>query len=296
MKFESYPQRVMIEITSMCNYKCCGCPTLSPFKSNGHMPVDLFFKIIDEIGYHVEKVMLWNFGEPLTHPDIQEMLQGVDKYPILKLLSTNGSLLKNFSDYDFLQSIDILIISINGITEGTYQIHQEGGCLHDVTEVLPEVINSLKDSNTVVVMQTLAHKGNMTDLENLVQFAKSYGFDELSIKSFNVMDEKQETYYKFVPENPMYSRYASLYSKSDFCLNGLVINWNGEVNPCCWDYFNSTVVGNVSSTSVFDVWNSCYVKTLQKKIQEKKYLPFCHRCTGARIIRKVKLTDKAVVR
>ena len=58
------------------------------------------------------------------------------------------------------------------------------------------------------------------------------------------MDKKQETFDKFVPADSSFSRYkhglneSPKYSENKTypCQEWMVINWDGSVNPCCWDY------------------------------------------------------------
>lgn len=288
---KDYPEKVMVEVSSICNYKCEGCPNLNLPRGNNNMDPELFYKIFDEIKFKTKKAMLWNFGEPLIHPEIENMLDYISSHPIFKVLSTNGALLSKFESYEFLKSLDVLVVSINGFTEETYAIHQKGGYLKNVEKSLPKLIQTLKNSKTVVNLQTVLHKGNLHEIDLVEKFAKKYAFDEYTIKSFNVMDSNEETHNKYVPNEAQYSRYSENQRiKSDFCKKGLVINWNGEVNPCCWDYKGENIIGNVNETSIYDVWKSN--NKFREEIDNGKYLPICNNCFDSRTIKKEKLFDK----
>ena len=79
-KLDDYPPYLQIEPSSICNYRCVFC-----FESDktftrrsagfmGHMPLDLFQRIIDEIHGKVEFLSLASRGEPLLCPEIVPML------------------------------------------------------------------------------------------------------------------------------------------------------------------------------------------------------------------------------
>lgn len=131
------------------------------------------------------------------------------------------------------------------------------------------------------------YKENMDQLSQLESFGKEHGFDEVVLKSFNVMDHKEETLKKYVPDIKKFSRYADgslknapTLNNTDFpCLNWFVINNDGSVNPCCWDYKGEFVFGNVNIEGVKGVWNNYRSEKNRKDIKEGRFLNICGDCT-----------------
>src|SRR3989344_7075595 len=244
MAEESKLQRLNIELTSRCNYACVGCPTHGLIRGKGSMNPDLFKIIFDEVGNNLDRIFLWGYGEPLLHPRVTELIRYAGNFSAKKVMSTTGGRLEDLSDVEALTHLDELIISINGLTPEVYTQHQMNGDLEKVIRGLERVTPILADSRTRFVMQTVAHKGNLNEIPQTEEFAKKYGFDLLIIKSFNVMDKKQETFDRFVPFGTPFSRYKGGLNytpkKSESglypCGEWMVINWDGSVNPCCWDY------------------------------------------------------------
>ena len=75
-KLPYMPLYAMIEPTSRCNISCAMCRR-SLFKFNRakmDMPLHEFKKIIDELSECLIFVVLWNYGEPLLHKDLEEMI------------------------------------------------------------------------------------------------------------------------------------------------------------------------------------------------------------------------------
>ena len=292
--------RLNIELTSRCNYLCAGCPTSSLSRGKGDIDPDLFYKIFNEVGNSIDKVFLWNYGEPLLHPGIENMIQGIKDYKVYKILSTNGSKLEELPNLTFLTALDELIISLNGLDQKTYNLHQIGGDFDKVVRGIKRVAPYLSNAKTKYVMQVVVHKGNMSLIDASTEFAERNGFDELVLKSFNVHDSSQETFDKFVPFGTQYSRYVeqtpltkpTKSGKGRGCLSSMVINWNGEVNPCCWDYNGNYILGNVLTSSVNEIWQSEKVRKLRNDILSKTFPSFCVDCAVKPTIAKIKISNK----
>src|SRR3989344_1605180 len=280
-------KRLNIEISSKCNYRCVSCPNSRLPRGNGNIDPDLFFKIFKETGDQISQVMLWNYGEPLLHPKISTLLKNIRKYKCKKTISTTGWKLEDFEDLSFMTSLDEIIISINGFTPEVYDIHQKGGNLAKVIRGVKRLAPILDKSKTKLIMQTVATRDNITQLVNAKDFARELGFHDISTKSFNVMDNSPQTFQQFVPLGTPYSRYKdnNLTTKlpenvSPPCLKWMVINWDGSVNPCCWDYQGKYVLGNVKDNGVYSIWKSLTAIKHRKKMKDRDFLDICLDCNG----------------
>lgn len=293
-------QRVNIELTSRCNYACAGCPTHDLLRGKESMDVELYKSIFDEVGNELERVFLWGYGEPLLHPKIAELLRYADNFSTKKIMSTTGWKLEDLQDIKALTTLDELIISINGISQKVYAQHQVYGDLEKVIRGLVRVSPILTDSKTRFIMQMVAHKGNLDEISGAEVFARKYGFDMLVIKSFNVMDRKKETFDKFVPLGTPFSRYQN--GLNDFpkkpqdgiypCEEWIVINWDGSVNPCCWDYKGEYHFGNVREAGVYGVWNNFVASRHRSQIRQREFLDICVDCANSKTVQTKSFTSK----
>lgn len=277
---------LVIEISSRCNYRCVGCPNPVLPRGHGDMDSQLFLDIFKEAGNNIYKAFLWNYGDPLLNRRLPEMLESIRHYKCLKVLSTNGCKLEDFSDLSFFTTLDKLIISINGLTQEVYEIHQKNGNLERVIRGVKKLVPILEGTKTRLIMQMVAHKENLHQVEQtelVGKFAREIGFHEVIIKSFNVMDMKQETFNRFVPINTSYSRYQKNFrtirpynSQGRYpCTEGMVINWDGSVNPCCWDYKGKHILGNLKNKGIYEIWNSPKAVEHREKITSGKFLDIC---------------------
>lgn len=285
-------KRLNIELSAFCNYCCAGCPNTYMTRPKGNMSPELFFSIFDEIRDQLDKVFLWNYGEPLLNPEVPVMLEAIRDIKTQKILSTNGQIIDRFDDLSFLTALDELIVSINGITPKVYKEHQKGGDFDAVVKGLIKLRPYMESSKTDFVLQTVANNFNLSQLDQVDGFAKSYGFKKVVIKTFNVMDNDPAIMQKYVPFGTPYSRYGSkckavhkTTNRIEPCLEWMVINWNGDVNLCCWDYEGAQIMGNVKKQGVLEVWNLPTMVKHRQQIKEKNYLPICVNCVGSKIVK-----------
>ena len=293
-------KRINIELTSRCNYACVGCPTHELLRGKGAIDSELYKSIFDETGNNLDRIFLWGYGEPLLHPQATELIRYARNFSTKKVMSTTGWRFEDLSDIDALTNLNELIVSINGITPEVYKQHQVNGDLEKVIRGLERVAPVLANSDTRFIMQTVAHKGNIDEIPQTKEFARKYGFDMLVIKSFNVMDRKQETFEKFVPIGTPYSRYQNGLSDPPKkpqngvypCEEWMVINWDGSVNPCCWDYKGEHNLGNVRDAGVYGVWNNLRALKHRSEIKKGNFLEICVDCANSKTVDAISFTNK----
>jgi MoaA/NifB/PqqE/SkfB family radical SAM enzyme len=71
-----FPERVELELASVCNLRCSYCPRRYVDDLHGFMDPDLFYRLIDEISAHEQRIIvLHRRGESLLHPEFIPMLE-----------------------------------------------------------------------------------------------------------------------------------------------------------------------------------------------------------------------------
>jgi len=58
------------------------------------------------------------------------------------------------------------------------------------------------------------------------------------------------------------------------------ILWNGDVVPCCIDFYGDYVIGNVKYSSLKELWNNKKMGHLRKALKQKKHdkIKICSKC------------------
>ncbi len=81
---ETFPKRILFEMTSKCNFLCRMCPQQNLKRPRMDMSGELYRKVIDEIDtYGIEGIWLYHLGESLLHPEFRENINEVKVLIIL---------------------------------------------------------------------------------------------------------------------------------------------------------------------------------------------------------------------
>lgn len=293
-----YPSTLMIEPTNICNLKCPLCPTGAGLikRKKGYLSFSDFKKVVDEIKDHIFHLRLWNWGEPLLNKEIFKFISYAKSKKIFVNLSTNSSFLDEEITKKIIYSgLDELIISLDGASDKTYNQYRKGGNFQKVLKAIESLVfekNKLHKQTPHIKLQFILMKNNEHEIEKIKRLAKKIGVDELVFKTVGIMDYfSQEDIKKYLPSNKKYSRYdfsngtiaSKIFLKNscDSLWEETVVNWDGEVVPCCFDMNNIFSFGNAFSESIKSIWRGQKYSSFRKLILTKKSkIPLCKNCPG----------------
>lgn len=84
-------KRIHVEISNICNLKCSFCPEVG--KSRRTMTPEEFTQVVSQIAGRTEEIVLHLLGEPLNHPQLDQILDACSAYSLPVAVVTNGILL-----------------------------------------------------------------------------------------------------------------------------------------------------------------------------------------------------------
>ena len=131
------PGRMFIECTAACNISCsqaiCAPETgITRTRQAGMLDVDLFRRVLDEVGPSLGRIDFFNYGEAFLHKRAVEMCEYVKQtFPHIYLYtSTNGLALGEEGARRLARSgIDEVTFSIDGATQANYEKYRQRGRL-----------------------------------------------------------------------------------------------------------------------------------------------------------------------
>ena len=82
-------KKIYIEITNSCNLNCSFCHNNN--RSKHFMNVEKFKEVISKIKGYTEYIYLHVKGEPLLHPNLEEILAICEQNNIKVNITTNGT-------------------------------------------------------------------------------------------------------------------------------------------------------------------------------------------------------------
>ncbi len=302
-RVRGYPLKLSFDPTSVCQLKCPLCPTgqRSNGRSKGAMEFSNYKKTVDSMAPYLYEIDLNNWGEPFLNKDLIKMVEYAHRKRIRTSINTNLNVaLSEKEAADLVKAgLDVLYISMDGLTQETYEKYRVGGNLQRVWDNIALVVKKKKQlgkKKPRIVWQFLVSKYNEHEVPKLQAVKEKLGVDELVIgflrsdmgkEIFTPDKEKVEGMKKWLPKNESLSRYDYNEKKRKlqkkychFLWFVSVINWNGSVSPCCANYFEKLDFGNAFKDGFKAVWNNENYVRARKAVAEHKAMSgtVCDNC------------------
>jgi radical SAM protein with 4Fe4S-binding SPASM domain len=288
------PMVMEIEPTTSCNLRCPQCPSgLREFSRNtGMLDLTLYKKIIDEIHPELVYLILYFQGEPFLNKQFLEFVKYAAAKNIYTATSSNAHYFTDEMARATVESgLDRLIVSLDGITQDTYEKYRIGGNLEKVLEGTKRLVywkKKLGSKTPHIIWQFIAFKHNEHQIPELEKKAKEIGVDELGIKTAQIYDYQHTD--ELIPETEALSRYKKTedgYVIKNELLNqcwrmwrGSVVTWDGLVVPCCFDKDATHRFGDVSKDTFEAVWKGeAYNNFRSAILRSRKEIDICTNCT-----------------
>jgi len=277
------PGAVIIDPINICNLDCPLCASKNQNYEKGKMSFDTYKDILDKIP-SLKVIILFNWGEPLLHHEIFNIIKESVSKNIYTITHTNFSLKQKAEFFEKLVSSGLhqLVISADGASQESYEKYRVKGNFDWVINNIRYTVEAkkkLKKRDPKIVWKFIVNKFNEHEINYAKGLARSLGieiiFDKMGL-SDDIPDiefpgtllERKE---KWLPKNPKYildyylpagrqgknGRYTPLNNKPCSQLfNSAVINPDGKVTPCCWVTSKENVWGDLTKQSFEEIWNS----------------------------------------
>ncbi len=254
----SKSKSITIELSTLCDASCIICPRDKykyKFKS---MDFDMFKMAVDKAysaGYTI--ISLGGYGDPFMSKDIEKCLKYIKTtYPSL-LIQASSTCNCLTGRIDLLKYVDILRISMYGITKETYEKIHRGytsfkKAMKNISDILEMTDRPYVSMNFVVIPE------NESELEQW----KAY------------WEPKVDEIQVWKPHN-----WTGLFDSNEDCTNKKKvmcfrpfsdeydIRVNGDISACCWDINHDLIIGDIQNDKLEDLYNSDKVQNLQNTLR-----------------------------
>jgi radical SAM protein with 4Fe4S-binding SPASM domain len=294
----SMPINLQIELTSHCNLQCPVCPCGSNLlgRPAADLDVDLYRRLMDEVGPYLLNILLWGWGEPLLHPRFPELIRMARGHGVNTLLSTNGQNLAEDRVREGLlaEPPDILIVSVDGLTQDTYSAYRIGASLEKTlagVRLLAEAKKARGQTLPVINMRMIPMKQNEHQVGQARDFAVRNHFDMLTIRTLVITDDENCPHDQFLPQNTQYRAYRyengrRVLRKDFLCQNAFAFPAmlvDGSVVTCDQDFAAHQPFGRYGNGTTFrDVWFSRQAAEVRRVVRtNRETYSTCRNCPFA---------------
>lgn len=258
----------VIEIVGTCNLRCPTCPVGNSTLGDrpiGFMKPELFDSIVAKIRRESPsprpQINLFNWGEPLLHPDLPRFIKLLKQQEMRVHLSSNLNI-KHGLEAAIAADPDELKISLSGFTPETYAGAHVRGKLEVVKENMRRVsrYRAAHKAATRIWVGHHIYKSNRHEIDDVRRFCGELGFEYQPIEAFymplerliDAVDGKPNPLDRGILDDLLshpaerQRRIALSRSERYDCelrFNQTVINHDGAVALCCTVYDAPNMLG-----------------------------------------------------
>ncbi len=284
-----------VDVVGTCNLRCPSCPVgNSPARPRGFMAPALFGQILAKIRAEspdpAPRLTLYNWGEPLLHPELPRLIGMAHDAGFGVQLSTNLNI-RHGLEAVISAAPEELKISLSGFTPQSYARSHRRGDLALVLANMREV-RRLIDKHRVGTRVWIGHhiyRFNKDQIPAVAALARELGFAHHPIDAFFMPLERLGDYLDgdpaadpggIIPDLPLdpRQRQAALTGQQDpdsdceLRYAQTVINHDGSLALCCSVYDQANMLGG----NFLDLDHA--------EIQRRRYAhPFCGTCMAKRM-------------
>ena len=264
----TYPDRMYLESTNICNLRCVMCPTGLGMltRPKGFMDYDLFTRVIDEMAPHVQTTTLHIWGEPLLHPQIYDMIAYCRSRGLHSEISTNATVLNEESSRKILDAgLGGIYLCLDGATQETYERVRRRADFEQTRENIRRFVEmkSKRGHGPRVSVQIINIKPTAADIEQFKRVWSIPGVDRIHVKAFDSWGGQVEQ----INELRADANGVTTPQKRYHCPNlwyHVHIYWDGTLVCCDRDFDALYPLGNVKD-GVMKAWNGPSMVELRRK-------------------------------
>jgi MoaA/NifB/PqqE/SkfB family radical SAM enzyme len=273
-----------IETTNICTLKCSGCARTRfieqwPGKWKNHSLDTREFLDFLDIDIQGKKFnFCGNYGDPIYHPRLDELIAGIkDRGGVISLV-TNGS--HRSQDWwknivELLDENDSVTFSIDGLPEN-FHIYRENAHWPSIKDA----IDVCAESSTYTIWKYIPFSYNCNDIETARVLCAEFGIDEFVISPSDRFDDRTQHLLPTMEflgnrfQSQQEFKKGNAQQVNPKCKNGRehFITATGHYSPCCYladhRFYYKNIFGK--NQNFFDIRST----TISKLLAQKKVINF----------------------
>jgi MoaA/NifB/PqqE/SkfB family radical SAM enzyme len=255
------PSIYWLDIVRECNLKCVMCPQAQGLAHRpGKMPLDLFQRIVDDVGGQHPLLKLYLSGEPLLHAHLFEMIEYAGARACQTMIHTNAtSLTEEMSERLLSSSLTFLSFSFDGCSREVYEQLRPPAQYEQVRSNIRRYLDLRqrcgRGPHTTVEIIRMRDTDALIPL--FVEEWQAAGVDEVRVVPYLtwhglVADRHVER----PPPCPLFKPCAAPFQ------HGCILS-DGTAVPCCLDVNGQAPLGNLTKRRFRDIWSGSEYRRLR---------------------------------
>ncbi len=263
------PEIVQIESTNICNAKCVFCPRDEMHRRQGIMSVELFRKIVDEcVTLGITHVRMHNYGEALMDRRLVEKVKYAKDRGIKEVgMISNGSLITEHVARGMIDAgLDAINISVDASGKDVFESTRIGLKYDKVIANIERLVRLRTESGKrrPKLILSFVRQNNSADEQAFIEHWRTIA-DKIHITDLHnwagTLHTESDVNY------PCYRPWLTF-----------TVLWDGRVSLCCADFDGKTILGDLKTQSIADIWNAEPYRDARRQHLESGGPDICRAC------------------
>jgi Radical SAM superfamily/Iron-sulfur cluster-binding domain len=263
------PEIVQIESTNICNAKCVFCPRDDMHRRQGIMSVDLFRKIVDECAeLGITHVRMHNYGEAFIDRKLVEKVRYAKQKGIKEVgMISNGSLITEPVARGMIDAgLDAINISVDAAGKEVFESTRVGLKYDKVIANIERLVRLRTETGRrrPKLILSFVRQNNSADEQAFIQHWSKVA-DKIHVTDLHnwagTLNTESDVNY------PCYRPWLTF-----------TVLWDGRVSLCCADFDGKTILGDLNTQSIAEVWNAQPYRDARRQHLESGGPDICRAC------------------
>jgi radical SAM protein with 4Fe4S-binding SPASM domain len=263
------PEIVQIESTNICNAKCVFCPRDEMQRRQGIMTVELFRKIVDECAdLGITHIRMHNYGEAFMDRRLVEKVRYAKQRGIREVgMISNGSLITEPVARGMIDAgLDAINISVDASGKEVFEATRLGLKYDKVIANIERLLRLRTESGKrrPKLILSFVRQNNSADEAAFIEHWRAIA-DKIHITDLHnwagTLNTQSDVNY------PCYRPWLTF-----------TVLWDGRVSLCCADFDGKTILGNVNTQTIAEIWNAEPYRNVRREHLESGGPDVCRAC------------------
>jgi MoaA/NifB/PqqE/SkfB family radical SAM enzyme len=263
------PEIVQIEATNICNAKCVFCPRDEMHRRQGIMSLELFKKIVDECAeLGITHVRMHNYGEAFVDRKLVEKVRYAKQKGIQEVgMISNGSLITEPVAKGMIEAgLDAINISVDASGKEVFEATRIGLKYDNVIANIERLLRVRAESGKrrPKLILSFVRQNNSEDEQAFIEHWRAIA-DKIHVTDLHnwagTLNTESDVNY------PCYRPWLTF-----------TVLWDGRVSLCCADFDGKTILGNLNTHSIAEIWNAELYRNVRRQHLESGGPDVCRAC------------------
>ena len=263
------PEIVQIESTNICNAKCVFCPRDEMHRRQGIMSVELFRKIVDEcVTFGITHVRMHNYGEAFMDRKLVEKVKYAKDRGIKEVgMISNGSLITDHVARGMIDAgLDAINISVDASGKEVFESTRVGLKYDKVIANIERLVRlrAERGKRRPKLILSFVRQNNSADEQAFIEHWRAIA-DKIHITDLHnwagTLNTESDVNY------PCYRPWLTF-----------TVLWDGRVSLCCADFDGKTILGDLNTQSIAEIWNADPYRDVRRQHLESGGPDICRAC------------------